>query len=652
MRTLRNMRITAKFIVWFLLISLVPLSFAIYVSYVRSRRVLEDEVTRSLLAVADNKANQIESYLQRKTKDAAGLAFTSGVSEAIDKLAAAVSAAGSKSGEYAAAAGELQPMLAYYLRSFGYDEVMLISADGELLLSTSGSVSVTSLYEVALKEKSALAETFIKAKSSQEPEASVFQFFPRTSDASAFVVAPVLKGGSVAGYVGARLRARGLDEFVQDFTGLGATGETIIATVVDDKAVFIAPLRFDPEAAFKRAVPLSSGDGGGLRKAFAKERGAGLTKDYRGKEVLAAWRYLPSYALGMVVKMDAAEVFLSAQKLRTSLVRIALTLLCIVIAAAVAVARSISNPIRSLTTVAKTIAGGELSVRAVAQTADEIGELAASFNHMTDSLVEAKAIVERKNAEVEEQKRLLQEANKELDSFVYTVSHDLRAPLRGVDGFATFLEQDYTATLDEQGKDYLKRIRGGTRRMQQLIDDLLTLSRISRIKNPYADTDLSELLKSILARIEFDIKSRKVELVVPAALPVVRCDGIKIAEVFLNLINNAIKFSSKNTSTPRVEVGFREEAERFVFYVKDNGIGIDPKYHQEVFGIFKRLHKQEEYEGTGAGLSIVKRIVDDHKGEIWIESEAGKGATFFFTIPKRLDEEGPASGAASQTQAA
>jgi two-component system CheB/CheR fusion protein len=188
--------------------------------------------------------------------------------------------------------------------------------------------------------------------------------------------------------------------------------------------------------------------------------------------------------------------------------------------------------------------------------------------------------------------------------------------------------------------------------MSQLIADLLTLSRISRIKNPYEDVDINALIDSVVKRIQFDIEKHRVELKIQKGIPIIVCDRIKMGEVFLNLINNAIKFSSKNTKTPRVEAGYMDMDEFHKFYVKDNGIGIDRKHHQEVFEIFKRLHTASEYEGTGAGLSIVKRVIDDHGGKIWIESELGKGATFFFTIPKALKKQPKETSSGESTSSA
>ena len=229
--------------------------------------------------------------------------------------------------------------------------------------------------------------------------------------------------------------------------------------------------------------------------------------------------------------------------------------------------------------------------------------------------------------------------NLELDSFVYTASHDLKAPLRAVSSFATFLEEDYKDKLDDKGRDHLNEIRKGADRMNGLIDDLLTLSRISRIQNPYEDVDINQLIQPVIERLKYDIEKFQVDLVIPKDLPVVHCGRVKIAEAFVNLIGNAVKFSSKNTQAhPKVEVGYRASDKDHEFYVRDNGIGIDPQYHEQIFDIFKRLHTTEEYEGTGTGLSIVKRVINDHGGKIWLESKLGKGATFYFTIPKELEK--------------
>jgi PAS domain S-box-containing protein len=247
-------------------------------------------------------------------------------------------------------------------------------------------------------------------------------------------------------------------------------------------------------------------------------------------------------------------------------------------------------------------------------------------------------ITERKHTEekLSQRKNELEKANLELDSFVYTASHDLRAPLRGIAGFSLLLEKDYKEKLDDRGQDFLNEIRKGVNRMTKLIEDLLALSRITRIQNPYKIVDISKSVSEAIGRLEYDIKKMHVELIIQEHLPFVYCDQIKITEVFVNLINNAIKFSSKNTVNPKIEISFLEKKESWEFYVSDNGIGIDPKFHEQIFGLFKRLHAEKEYEGTGAGLNIVQRIIEEHGGIIKVKSEPNKGSTFLFSIPKNL----------------
>jgi len=302
--------------------------------------------------------------------------------------------------------------------------------------------------------------------------------------------------------------------------------------------------------------------------------------------------------------------------------------------------RGITTPVKKLKNATVEIGKGDLDVIINVKSNDEIGDLATSFTNMTRDLKLARARLEEEKNKLDNQRKELQKANQELDSFVYTASHDLRAPLRGIASFATFLMEDYKHKLDKEGQDHLNEINKGAKRMSELIDDLLLLSRISRITNPYENVKISEIVDSAINRLAFDIKENKVELKISPNLPTIGCDRIKINEVFVNLISNAIKFSSKNNKgKSKVEVGYNDKREFYEFFVKDNGIGIDPKYQKQIFGIFQRLHTDRDYEGTGAGLTIVRRIIDDHEGDIRIESELGKGATFYFTIPKRFKEK-------------
>ncbi len=635
----RNSKISTKFIFWFLLIALVPLIIAIYISYNSSRGVLEDEATKRIMAVADNKANQIQTYLREKERDLTQLSLISDLTDAVETFNMALEDGDVNSPRYRAVERKFRPLLAYYQKSFDYDDLLLVSSKGKIVFSVKNREDVRSVYEIALNEGSGLAEVFAEVKKSLKTKISGFEFSKQTSEAVAFIVAPILKEGDAIGAVVAKMNNQGIKEFVQDFSGLGETGETIVATKIGNEVAFVTPLRFDANAEFTRRIKIGERLGLGVQQAVEKKEGSGRSVDYQGKEVLAIWRYLPSFQLGMVVKMDIVEIFSSAKRLRKNLLVVSFVLLVIVIIAAVIIAHTISNPINELTRISSIITQGNLSERATIDTEDEIGELAWSFNQMTDSLIEAKANVEEERAKLQEQKKLLEKANQELDSFVYIASHDLTAPLRAISRFSSFLEEDCKEKLDDESKSNLDGIHKGADRMKQLIEDLLTLSRISRIKNPYEDVNINDLTTSVAGRLALDIKENKVDLRIQEKMPIVRCDRIKMEEVFLNLVNNTIKFSSKNSNkkeNPKIEIGCESNNEYFKFFVKDNGIGIESEYHKEVFGIFRRLHTSSQYEGTGAGLSIVKRVIDDHGGKIWIDSKLGEGACFYFTIPKKV----------------
>ncbi|MFC1703895.1 ATP-binding protein [Candidatus Omnitrophota bacterium] len=626
----QNSRIATKFILWFLFIALLPLAIATTISYLSSRAVLQEEVANSLHAIADNRAGQIETFLREKERNVTQLSHMSDVTAAVDKFKRALDIGGANSEVYSNVEQEFKPLLAYHQKTFGYDDLALISAEGEVLFSVEKQQAFRSVYEMALGRDSELAAVFIKTKKSSRTEVSGFEQGATANQASVFIAAPVLRAGEFIGALVAEMSNQGLFTLVSDYEGLGTTGETILLTQAKDDIVFVTPLRFDQTATFKKIAIDTTKKATQLQEIAELRKGLKTAVDYRDKQVLETWRYLPAFKLGIMVKMDTAEIFSSARRLRNILLLVSLGLSILVVLVAVVVAHTISIPINTLTQISGIITGGDLSARAEITTKDEIGQLAAAFNQMTDSLVEERT-------KLEEQKKLLEKANHELDSFVYTASHDLRAPLRAISRFSSFLYDDYKDKLDEEGRSNLSGINKGAIRMNQLIDDLLELSRISRVKNPYEDVNINELIDSAMERLKFNIKESNVDFKLHCALPTVRCDRIKMGEVFFNLINNAIKFSSKGPEkTPQVEVGCSQDGDYYEFYVKDNGIGIESEFQQEIFGVFRRLHSSSEYEGTGMGLSIVKRVINDHGGEIWVESEYGKGSCFYFTIPKKV----------------
>jgi len=224
----------------------------------------------------------------------------------------------------------------------------------------------------------------------------------------------------------------------------------------------------------------------------------------------------------------------------------------------------------------------------------------------------------------------LERSNRDLDDYTYAVSHDLKAPLRTIEVFSAFLLEDQLDKLDDQGKEYLRRMNQASTRMKTLIDELLLLSRIGRKGTEVTRINLNELLQEIINDLEPTISERNVEIIVDD-LPSILTQKVWMRQLFLNLLSNGIKFNK--SKTPTIKVGCEEAEKELVFSIEDNGIGIAKKYQEQIFKLFQRLHSLDEYPGTGAGLAICKKIVESFGGRIWVESEPSAGSTFYFTIP-------------------
>ncbi|HXF84526.1 MAG TPA: ATP-binding protein [Anaerolineales bacterium] len=260
--------------------------------------------------------------------------------------------------------------------------------------------------------------------------------------------------------------------------------------------------------------------------------------------------------------------------------------------------------------------------------------LSQTLHKIDEAFANAKReIAERKRAEAERERVIkeLETKNAELERFIYTVSHDLKSPLITIAGFIGLLETDARSGNIEKFKSDLKRIGEATEKMHRLLDELLELSRVGRIVNPPSEAPFSTIVEEALSLVKGHLMEKSIQIHVEPNLPVVVGDYPRLVEMMQNLIENAVKFMGDQPE-PRIEIGAREQNGEIVFFVKDNGIGIEPQYHEKIFGLFDKLNPKSE--GTGIGLAIVKRIIEVHGGRIWVESEGkGKGSTFCFTLP-------------------
>lgn len=265
---------------------------------------------------------------------------------------------------------------------------------------------------------------------------------------------------------------------------------------------------------------------------------------------------------------------------------------------------------------------------------DEVGTLVDSFNNMLTTIEQQKLIIKEYTysleKKVEERTQALENANKELEAFSYSVSHDLKAPLRVIEGFSRALDEDYGETMNDEAKDYLSRIRIGSFKMSQLITNLLQLSRVTRHELKKEQVDFTELCRDTLDDLQKETPERQANFKIQENITATGDENL-IQIVLDNLLGNAWKYSRKTACT-QIEIGTMLTNGVSVHYIKDNGTGFEMKYAKNLFEPFNRLHTEEEFEGTGVGLATVARIVARHHGKIWAESEVGKGTTFFFTL--------------------
>lgn len=264
----------------------------------------------------------------------------------------------------------------------------------------------------------------------------------------------------------------------------------------------------------------------------------------------------------------------------------------------------------------------------------EMRVIETEWEEGTASLVLLHDITERKRAEelLARQAEELARSNVELDQFAYVVSHDLQEPLRAVAGYLRLLQKRNKGKLDADSEKYIARTVDAALRMQKLINDLLDYSRVHSRGTPFEPTDCATVVNRALVHLHLAIE-RSGTVVTADSLPVVHGDATQLTQLFKNLISNAIKFHGD--APPLVHIAAERKEQEWIFSVRDNGIGIDPKYTDRIFVIFKRLHGRRKYPGTGIGLAICKKIVERHGGRIWVGSELGKGSTFYFTIPER-----------------
>ena len=605
--------IKRKLLIFALCISLIPILVITILFYLSARGSVEKQINQKMIAVAESKALHIEAFL--KTIRGRTIDFCSDgyIRDKLDIINQKVL---------------LEQDAVVDLSSHLKNNKMPLDPDiaSITVLNTTGTVVASTIKSIIGNDFSNHEEfVHIVSKNKKEVFTHRPHFQQYLNHSTMEVAAPVtsMESGQTIGIIINAYNQEIINDITSNREGMGNSGEIVIGLKEEGTIQFINTLKYTPDTATTLKISLNDEAAEPMRLALEGKYGTIIGHDYRDVNVIAAYRYIPSIGWGLVAKMDKAEAFGPLTVLRNIAIVLGGVSSIAVILVGISFSISTSRPINRLTAAAKKISNGNYDYSVEIDRHDEIGALAVSFNSMTSKLTHE--INEQEKAEAR-----LTGLNKELEAFCYSVSHDLRAPLRGIEGFSRALEEDYADKFDLQGKDYLRRICTASHKMDNLITDLLDLSRITRSKMKHEKVDLSALVKSKALELQETEPERQVEFVIAEG----DCtDGdTKLLKIAIdNLMDNAWKFTGKH-SQARIEFGISLQDGESVYFISDDGVGFDMTYADKLFGAFQRLHSITEFEGTGIGLATVNRIIQRHGGNIWAEGEIGQGAKFCFTL--------------------
>ncbi|WP_166805089.1 ATP-binding protein [Nitrosococcus wardiae] len=624
---MRFTSLTQRFSVWFMAVSLLPILVIGYSLLRVFKTEMETMVAQQVSAIADKKADQIDKDLLERVLDARALSKLKTTRQAMVEFAQVFAQSGMEAAAYHQLDVHYHDYFQRLIDEANYCDLFLVSPQGAVVYSQLHKSDFASNLFTGPYSHSGLAQVSRQVLSTLESSISDFDYYPLSGDAIvAFIAAPVMQQNKLLGILALQINNVRLWQVLTDNVGLGASGETVVARSENaHTALVMAPLTHQSDAALKRKIPLHNPQlATAIGNAILGRRGSGIITDYRGVKVVAAWRYLPRMGWGMAVKTDVEEALAPVYRVRTfSLIILGLALFAALVGA-VLLGRRIVMPLQNLSHSAQEIAAGNLQQRVPPAGQDELGQLAVSFNTMAAELSDR--ISQQKQAQ-----RQLEAANKELESFSYSVSHDLRAPLRHIQGYAEMLTRASSGQLSAKAQQYLETITDASMEMGQLIDDLLTFSRISRIELYENRVILDELVQDAIRGLEIAMQGRNILWKI-APLPPALGDPSLLKQVFTNLLDNALKYS-RQRDLAEIEIGCAgEENGQSILFVRDNGAGFDMQYAHKLFGVFQRLHRADEFEGTGIGLATVRRIIARHGGRIWAEGAVNHGATFYFTL--------------------
>ncbi|TAH24309.1 MAG: sensor histidine kinase [Cytophagales bacterium] len=431
--------------------------------------------------------------------------------------------------------------------------------------------------------------------------------------------APLFFKKNIQGAVVIETTTTELNTLTGDYTGLGNTGETVIVQKISDTlACYITPTRDKSDNLHK--ISLNQKNQQAVFLALQKKEELIFdATDYDEKKIAISCRYIEATGWGVITKIDMQEILAPADELKWMTLKIGLSVLFGLFIVSIILATSIVKPINKISETAKQISEGEWKKRVIYNSSNELGELANSFNRMTNTLFETQSHLSDKIKE-------LDKSNSYLEKFAFVISHDLKSPLNSVLGIVELLNTGHLGSLDEEGQKMLKILKDKIDHMKEMINGILEFAIVSDELPNQESLDLMALIQDMAVNYK-----NVATINIVNELPSIKMSKIVAEQLFQNFFTNAIKYNNNNPKT--ITLSAHKDQEEIVFSITDNGIGIREDYFFKIFDIFQTIAPKDK-DSTGIGLAIVKKIVDNYGGKIWVKSKLGDGSTFFFTLPK------------------
>jgi signal transduction histidine kinase len=615
------MKLSTRLPALFLAIALIPLAVVGYLAFDSGRQSIEQDTFNHLISTTILKESEFERWVQDNERYLRALASRPDLMEKAAMLASLDPA----SPAYQAAHRDmLQNHFAPALEEeAGYDDLFLLRASDGLILASTDETREGKYRESEPFFVEGRSRTYTgNVDYSLSEGATVMHVSTPVSDAHGDLVAVLVGHADLME----------MSDIMLLRSGLSASEETYL---VNSFNFFVTDPEVGAGLALRSAVYTE-----GVNDCLAHNSSVGLYEDYMGVPVIGAYRWMAERELCILTEVDQTEAFAPVTALGNTILGIGVSVSLLAALAGLFSARTITKPVDELIEGTQEVATGNLDYRIALVRCDELGQLSQSFDRMTHDLKTVMAsrddlereVLQREQAEraLARKAEELARSNRELEQFAYVASHDLQEPLRMITSYLQLIERRHKGKLDAESDEFIAFAVDGANRLSQLINDLLSFSRVSTRGKPPEPVDCSAVLGQVRANLAALFEETHA-LMTNDELPTVMADAGQLTQVFQNLVGNAIKF--RGAEPPRVHVSARQEGDEWIFSVRDNGIGIDPQYHERIFVLFQRLNPRHEYPGTGIGLAIAKRIVERHGGRIWVESEPGKGSTFHFSIP-------------------